>query len=472
MHRTPSLIACVVFAAVACETGSPGQPSNFGETLNDQGPPPTYYGDVKPILDQRCVSCHVRGGIAPFALMTADEVLPLAPAITAAVTATKDGPTSAWSGLCLGRPMRMPPWLAAPNCNSYRGDPSLTPGEVATILSWAQGGALAGDASHPGAPLRSDPTGLSRVDLEIGMKKPFTPSLRPDDYRCFVFDWPETEAKFVAGFRALPGDASIVHHTIAFVAPPNQAATYASYDPDGGGYNCFGGPEPSTVRTSPLPGKNARLLGAWAPGSAGGDFAAGTGIKVEPGSKVVLQVHYSTLNAIGQDRTRVQFKLEDSVDKQAAIVPFANPFWIMPGGMPIPAGSSSVRHSFDFDLTQALSEVTQKVIPNGSFVVYGTALHMHLLGIAAKLELLKSKQDRPSCLLDIPEWNFHWQRLYELNAPVRVDPGDQLRISCHWNNSAANQPTYGGVKSTPKDVQWGEDTSDEMCLAFLYVTAL
>ncbi len=29
---------------------------------------PTYYVDVQPILEKNCVSCHVAGGIAPFAL--------------------------------------------------------------------------------------------------------------------------------------------------------------------------------------------------------------------------------------------------------------------------------------------------------------------------------------------------------------------------------------------------------------------
>ena len=29
---------------------------------------PTYYVDVKPILEKNCMSCHTTGGIAPFAL--------------------------------------------------------------------------------------------------------------------------------------------------------------------------------------------------------------------------------------------------------------------------------------------------------------------------------------------------------------------------------------------------------------------
>jgi hypothetical protein len=62
--------------------------------------------------------------------------------------------------------------------------------------------------------------------------------------------------------------------------------------------------------------------------------------------------------------------------------------------------------------------------------------------------------------LDIPRWDFNWQNSYRLREPRVVRPGDQLAIECHWNNSAP-----GAV-----DTNWGEGTSDEMCLGVLYMT--
>jgi len=41
-----------------------------------------------------------------------------------------------------------------------------------------------------------------------------------------------------------------------------------------------------------------------------------------------------------------------------------------------------------------------------------------------------------------------------------VNPGDSIRVECHWNNSAP-----GAV-----DVNWGEGTGDEMCLGLFYMT--
>ena len=54
---------------------------------------------------------------------------------------------------------------------------------------------------------------------------------------------------------------------------------------------------------------------------------------------------------------------------------------------------------------------------------------------------------------------------------MRVYPGDSLRLSCTWDNSEANQPVIDGQVAAPHDVQWGEGTTDEMCLGVLYLTA-
>jgi hypothetical protein len=73
-------------------------------------------------------------------------------------------------------------------------------------------------------------------------------------------------------------------------------------------------------------------------------------------------------------------------------------------------------------------------------------------------------------LLDVPQWDFHWQGAYELQQPVPVKSGDSVTVTCTWDNTAAHQPELRGVRAAPHDVYWGEKTTDEMCLGFLYVT--
>ena len=84
-------------------------------------------------------------------------------------------------------------------------------------------GAPEGDPSEaPANPVPSaTPGGLSRVDVRVQMPLEYTPQQRPDEYRCFLLDWPYTDVRYVTGARGEPGNAAIVHHLIAFLVRPD-----------------------------------------------------------------------------------------------------------------------------------------------------------------------------------------------------------------------------------------------------------
>ena len=63
-------------------------------------------------------------------------------------------------------------------------------------------------------------------------------------------------------------------------------------------------------------------------------------------------------------------------------------------------------------------------------------------------------------LLSIKKWQFNWQRDYRLAVPVRFSNGDRLSIRCTHRNR------------TRRNVTWGENSSDEMCIGFVYVSEL
>ena len=263
---------------------------------------PTWSKDVHPIVARSCAGCHVEGGIAPFALATWNDAYVRRSLIRAQVESRQ-----------------MPPWPPAPGCSEYTGDRSLKDQERETLLSWIDRGAPEGDPSD-GQPLSTPPQGgLSRVDRELRIAAAYQPVLAPDEYRCFLLDWAETERRFVTGFVAQPGNPTIVHHVLAFLATPDRAAQFQALDDadSAPGYRCFGGP-----------GGTANLLGGWVPGTVGGDFPAGTGVPVDPGSKIILQVHYNLANGVGpSDQTSIRLKLDPSVSRPAFLMPWANPSW-------------------------------------------------------------------------------------------------------------------------------------------------
>lgn len=397
----------------------------------------SYYRDVKPLLDAKCAGCHDGRGIAPFSVEQYDTVLPWVGLIKQAVVERT-----------------MPPWPADSACAEYVGDRSLSEEQIQTIAAWVDGGAVEGDPSEEGPPL--DPPAsndLPRVDLTVEMPVAYTPEAEPDDYRCFLIDWPLETAQYVAGYRATPGEARVVHHVIAFVAGPDQIAEVEALDASdpGPGYRCFGGP-----------GIRPRWLGAWVPGAGGMTFPPGTGIRIEPGSRLILQVHYNTLSA-GKlpDRSSLDLMIESSVEREGTYQPWTNPVWVEGDSMMIPALEDDVVYRWALDPTRPLAG-------GNPIEIHLAGLHMHTLGSRARLAIERA-DGRSECVLDIPRWDFHWQGSYKLATPKVLNPGDKLSIECHWDNTAANQPLVNGKLQVPRDVVWGEGTTDEMCLGTFYM---
>ncbi|WP_437503789.1 monooxygenase [Sorangium sp. So ce1099] len=398
----------------------------------------TYYRDVKPILDARCTGCHSGTGIAPFSLEDHDTAAAWAPHIKRAVV-----------------DRTMPPWPADSACAEYVGDRSLSEQQIQTIAAWADGGAAAGDPAEEGPPLEPlELSELARVDLTLEMPVEYTPQEEPDDYRCFVIDWPEESTRYVTGFGIRPGAERVVHHVIAYAAAPEQLADVEALDASdpGPGYSCFGGP-----------GIRPRWLGAWVPGAGDTNFPPGTGIRLEPGSQLIVQVHYNTL-AAGKlpDRSAIDLTLESSVEREGSVQPWTNPAWLSGDSMMIPAFESDVVHRWGAQPSRALAG-------GEPIEIHIAGLHMHTLGSRARLEIERA-DGSSECVVDIPRWNFHWQGGYKLVEPKVLNPGDRLSLECHWDNTPENQPIIDGQPRVPRDVVWGEGTNDEMCLSTFYMT--
>jgi len=193
-------------AASACD-------SSGGE----RGPsePLTYYQDVKPLIDAKCVKCHVDGGIAPMDLRTYEairEYLGREPELMGELVSTHE----------------MPPWPPNNDCATYVGDRSLTQAQIDTIVGWLDGGALEGDPAREGEALADNAGRLSREDLTLSMPVAFTPTLEPDEYRCFLLPWPAeyTTTRYVTGFRADPAARQVVHHILAYTAAPDRVTEF------------------------------------------------------------------------------------------------------------------------------------------------------------------------------------------------------------------------------------------------------
>lgn len=411
------------FTTLACST--PEEPSAEVDSASAATSPPTWHADVAPIITTSCQSCHTEGGIGGFSLTTMEEVTAWSQAVYVAVESGS-----------------MPPWLASDDCRTYEQDFSLSEAEVQTVLDWIDADMPAGDPAEAVAAEPWQATTLDQVDLSLQMPISYTPSGEPDDYRCFVMEWPYTEDVWVTGYAITPGNLAVVHHAIPFLIPPEDAATYRALDAEdpADGYSCYGSPGGGiTALTS------SRWLGAWAPGSGAAVTPEGTGIQVEAGSLVVLQMHYYIDGSPGSDQSSLDLQIETEPQGWADVQPWANPAWLAGAGMEIPANSTGVTHTFQYTA-------------ENTFAIESALLHQHTLGVSGRLSVVH-EDGSESCLLDIPRWDFNWQRAYQLVEPQIVEPGDVITLQCTWDNP------------TDQDIAWGDGTGDEMCLGVTMMSA-
>jgi hypothetical protein len=66
-------------------------------------------------------------------------------------------------------------------------------------------------------------------------------------------------------------------------------------------------------------------------------------------------------------------------------------------------------------------------------------------------------------IIDIPEWDFHWQGFYDFKSPIKIPVGTKLIGIGKYDNTVDN---IHNPNSPPVDVSVGEATTDEMMLFY------
>ncbi|MCW5939410.1 MAG: hypothetical protein KF884_02230 [Fimbriimonadaceae bacterium] len=403
-----------------------GRTWSFSETeafgcLVEPGPRPlpmrksTYTESVGDLLNRHCVSCHRPGQVAPFSLVGYDNAKKRHRMI-AQVTQSR----------------RMPPWKAEPGVVPFKHDNRLSEADVALLQRWSDAGAPRGEGTEPKTPDFPTDWPLGEPDMTVKMPEKFT--LGPDgrdEYWNFVVRPDIKEPVFVSAIDVRPGNRRIVHHVIVFLDRSGRAARQAAQG-KAGGFMTFGG-----IGTIP-----SGSLGGWAPGLMPERYPPGTGIRIDPGTDLVLQVHYSKSGVEETDQTEVALYFEKGkVQDEVTIAWLANPL------IQIPAGKSDARF-------------TQTIPIPVDVKLYSLMPHMHLLGRKMKATWIKP-DGQEALLIKVDDWDFNWQFVYHFEEPLLLTRGSKLRIEAEFDNSDGNP---NNPSRPPKTVRWGEATTDEMML--------
>jgi hypothetical protein len=471
----------------------------------------TFYKHVAPILNTHCVVCHRSGEVGPFSLTSYNQARRWASDI-------KEYTDN----------RQMPPWMPAHGL-PMKSERKLTVAEIAALGAWADAGAPEGDPKDaPKAPDFGDGWRHGKPDLILTPDSDFHLAGSGNDvFRVFVIPTGLTENKWVVGYDVKPGNPRVVHHTLNFFDGSGQARDLEKKqrEKDKGRQLADSGPGYTVsmgVGFTAIPSKAGEApkfggIGGWAPGQAPQFLPQSAGWLLPKNSDFLIQTHYHRNGQATDDRTQIglyfakepidlpwqtviirglrpaQFELTDQsfVALKNAEVP--EPLLVKLNSL---RNKDYSREDFVQEFNKLLGNEEAKkyqslllnhalkvgdlitagksdYVSHGSVyfhtdaVLHNVLPHMHLLGKSVVVKMTPPGE-RPVVLVDIPAWDYRWQETYWFKEPINVKAGTKLEILAHFDNSDVNpnNPT-----KPPRDVTYGEQTTDEMLFGFFGVTS-
>ncbi|HKQ07818.1 MAG TPA: hypothetical protein VJ464_22010 [Blastocatellia bacterium] len=373
--------------------------------------------DIAPILQKHCEECHRQGGVAPMSLVTYEEARPWARAIKERVSRRE-----------------MPPFHATGALGRYVGDPRLSDEEISAISNWVDNGSPRGSDKDAPTPRqwKNDWT-LGTPDIIVKARHPYTVKAGDkDQYVFFMFDYVFPEDTWISSIETRPGNPRAVHHANTHLVPPAIKVPEEGY---------IAGDFDPTAR-------GTIMVAGWAPGVTPVMLPEGTAVRIPKGLRLGLQVHYAPTTKETTDQSEVGIYLANGLVKKNLRVLFGDrkDIEITPGG----ADQSFVaKNTFQTDA-----------------VIRFMHVHMHLRGKAMVMRLTYP-DGRKEDVLEVPNYNFNWQRVYMLKEPLRVPKGTTVEYIGTYDNSPKNRFNPDPAKT----VYWGEKTTDEMMQGRIFYEA-
>lgn len=371
---------------------------------------PDYAQTVAPILRDKCATCHVEGGIAPFAMNSHRMIQGWSPMMRE-VLMTK----------------RMPPAQVDPNINHFDNANYMSAKDMQALIHWIDAGSPRGkglvDPLTEIAPIESQ-WQLGEPDFIVEVPAITIPATGVLDYENVTINLPFDKEVWVKSVQHIPGDNRVLHHLLSFIVPANYDERIIEGEND----------------------EYRELLESYAPGKeAASTYPQGSGVRIPKGSAVQMSLHYTPFGKEVVDNTRIG--LYFAVDEPAHQY---STYSLSHGGknIRIPAGVS--------DHKMSASHVFKEEI-----VLHGLRPHMHYRGKYMRMSVIYPNGTQAD-IINVPDYNFAWQPTYRLSEPMRLPAGSRVLVEGAFDNSEFNigNPDPGAV------VKGGAQSWDEMFIGY------
>ena len=391
----------------------------------------TFNKQVLPVLQKRCQECHRPGEPAPFSMLTYKDARPWAKAMKEAVLTKK-----------------MPPWFADAAYGHFSNDRRLTREEIQTLVSWADQGALEGDAKDAPAPLQfTEGWTIGKPDIVYEMPVDYVvPAKGTVEYTYFLLPKAFTEDRWIEKIEVRPGARSVVHHVVMVARP--QGSKWLEDMKPGVAWVPPDDNEPAKHEADTGQGQfllgDMEMISVYVPGGVAYRTAPGQARLVKAGTDLIFQMHYTANGKETVDRTRLGIVFAKQPPRERVVNTF-----IMNTRFRIPPGAPD-------------QVVDARVTLNQDATLLNFFPHMHLRG--KEFEYRVTYPDgRSETLFRMPKYDFNWQITYDLAQPLKLPKGTVLTAVAHYDNSPNNPHN----PNPAKEVFWGDQSWDEMLAGFV-----
>lgn len=387
----------------------------------------TWADNTACIFYTHCTSCHFPNGPGPFSLID------YADAYTARYTIRQ-----------AMLDYFMPPWPPNPDYQTYAHERLLGQTERDIIVAWVDQGAPEGIPANAPPPPSFSATGSQLPSIDFtGSIGTYVNSASQDDYMCFVIPTSFATDTYISDVEIIPGNRTMVHHVLIFTDTSSSVLSLDAAWP-GPGYQNFGGTGSTT----------SRLIGGYVPGSVPMSFPSGMGMKIEPNSYIILQIHYPQGTTGMTDSTRINLRFAPGTPRELTLdAILSHNSNITPSPLAIPPHTI-----MNFTETYTIPSFTPGL---DQVTVLSVAPHMHKVGTDIRVYAIKPPNDTIP-LIDIPNWDYRWQGVYDFRQPMVFPEGTIIQAEATFDNTSGNP-------LAPNPNNWvyvGEATEDEMMLVY------
>ena len=227
---------------------------------------------------------------------------------------------------------KMPPWFADPRFGRFSNDPSLTPDQIATLSSWADAKAPAGQR-RDAPPTRRWVEGWSipAPDRVVQMPKPVTLPAQGDvEYTYEIVPTNFSVDKWVQMSEVRPSAREHVHHAVVYIRPPDSP--WLRHAPVGVPFTASSLTDAEDRRGAHW--TDSDILLVYAPGSSPDRWPEGMAKFFPAGSDLVFQMHYTTNGHAGTDQTSIGLVFAKEEPKQRVLtLQLTNDHFVIPPGV-------------------------------------------------------------------------------------------------------------------------------------------